>query len=96
MGHQFFVGFNVIYQTMTLFGIWNELKLETLIPDQKDLLGVKLSEFPPMTLYDLGRRIKMIGTSYTWSIPYNAVLAGLVSYALVGCVALVFSLRHIR
>ena len=44
----------------------------------------------------LGKRIKKIGTSYPWSVPSNAVLADLASYALVGCVALVFSLWHIR
>ena len=47
---------------------------------------------PPIILDHLSNRIKQIGTSYLWSIPSNAVLAGLVSYALVGCVALVFSL----
>ena len=48
--HNFFVGFNDIYQNMTQYGICNKLKLETLTPDQKGLLGVKLSEFPPMML----------------------------------------------
>ena len=43
----FFAGFNIIHQNMTGYGIWNELKLETLNPEQKDLLGVKLLEFPP-------------------------------------------------
>ena len=62
--HKFFVGFNVIYQNMTQYGIWNELKLETLTPDQKDHLRVKLLEFPPMTLDHLGKSIKKIGTSY--------------------------------
>ena len=49
-----------------------------------------------MTLDHLSKRIKKIGTSCLWNIPSNAVLVGLVSYALVGCVALVFSLWHIR
>ena len=43
--HDFFVGFNVLYQNMMPNGIWNELKIETSTPDQKDLLGVKLWEF---------------------------------------------------
>ena len=38
--HYFFVGFNVIYQNITWYGIWNELQLETLTPDKKDLLSV--------------------------------------------------------
>ena len=65
----FFVGFNVIYQNIIWYGIWNELKLETLTPEQKYLLGIKLSEFPLMTLNYLGKRNKEIGTSYPWSIP---------------------------
>ena len=42
------------------YGKWNELKLETLTPKQKDLLGVKLSEFPLMTFNHLGKRIKKL------------------------------------
>ena len=49
-----------------------------------------------MTLDHLSKRIKKMGTSYPWSTSSNAVLVGLVSYALVGCVALVFSLWCIR
>ena len=45
---KFFVGFNVIYQNMTWYGIWNKLKLETLTPDQKDLWGVKNFEVSPI------------------------------------------------
>ena len=40
--HDFFVGFNVIYQNIIWYGIWSELLLETLTPEQKDVLGVKL------------------------------------------------------
>ena len=67
--HDFFVSFNVIYPNIMWYGIWSELKLETLTSEQKDLLGVKLSELPLMTLEHLGKRIKKIGTSYPWSIP---------------------------
>ena len=55
-----------------------KLKLETLTPNQKDILGVKLSEFAKLTLDHLDKRIKKMGTSYPWSIPSNAILAGLV------------------
>ena len=72
------------------------MKLETLTPDWKPLFGVKHLEFPPMTLDHLGKGIEKIGTSYLWSVPPYAGLAGLVSYASMGCVALVFSLWHIR
>ena len=78
-------------KNMPWYSIWNELKLETLTPYHKPLLGAKLSEFPPMTLDHLGKRIKknrgQLPMEYT-----NAVFARLVSYALVGCMALVFSL----
>ena len=49
-----------------------------------------------MTSDHSSKRIKKTGASYPWSIFSNAVLAGLVSHALVGCVALEFSLWHIR
>ena len=75
------------------YGVWNKLKLETITPEQKAFLGVKLSEFPLMALNHL---IKKIGTSLSMEHTPNAILIGLVSYALVGCVALVFSLWHIR
>ena len=81
---------------MMQYGMWSELKLELLTYDKKDLLGVKLSELFPMTLGHLSKRIKKIGTRYLWSPSPSAILAGLVSYALVGCMALVFSLWHIK
>ena len=55
-----------------------------LTPNQNDLVGVKLSEFPPITLYHLGKRIKKVGTSCLWSIPSNAALAGLFIICLRG------------
>ena len=91
--HNFFVAFNVIYQNVMWYGMslnWKHLH------QNKDLLAVKLSEFPLMTLNDLGKRIKKIRTSYLWSIPLYVILTGLVSYAMVGCTALVFSLWYIR
>ena len=78
------------------YGIWNELKLETLTQEQKGLLGVKLSEFSQMTLNHLDKRIKKNLDQLSMEHTPNAVLIGLVSYALVGCVALVFCLWHIR
>ena len=47
--HDFFVGFNVIYQNIMWHGIWNVLKLEMLTSKQKDLLGMKLTYLHPMT-----------------------------------------------
>ena len=40
--YDFFVSFNVTYQNIMQYGVWNELKLETLTLEQEDLLVVKL------------------------------------------------------
>ena len=81
---------------MAHYGIWYDLKLETLTPKQEYLLGIKLSEFPIMALYYLSKRRTKIGIDNPWSIPPIVVLPGLVAYALLGCVALMSSLCHIR
>ena len=49
-----------------------------------------------MALNLLSKIISNIGTEYPWSVPPNAFLAGLVAHILLGCVALIFSLWHIR
>ena len=57
----FFVCFNTIYQNMARYIydlhyhnistlMYNALQLATLSQEQKDLLGIKLSEFLPMVL----------------------------------------------
>ena len=40
--HEFFVGFNALYYNMASYGIWYELKLETLNQKQKDLFRIIL------------------------------------------------------
>ena len=94
--HKFFDGFNIICQNMTRYSIWYELKLETLANKQKDRLGIKLSEFPPVALNHLSERIHQIGMDLPWHMPSNAVLAGLVACASLGCAVLIFSLWHIE
>ena len=51
--------------------IWNMdwIDIRNINPWPEQYLAIKLSEFPPMTLDHLGKRIKKIGTSYPWSIP---------------------------
>ena len=60
---------------MTCHGIWYELKLKTLTQKQKDLLGIKLSSQNGFKY--LSKTIRKIKTDYPWSVPPNAVLAGL-------------------
>ena len=49
---------------MTKYGIWSEFQLEILTKEEKVLLLTKLSEFQPMILDHLIKRIKNIGTKY--------------------------------
>ena len=93
---EFFIGFNAIYQNMALHDICYELQLETLTPEEKSLLGIKQSEFPPKALNHLSKQIWIIATDYPWSVPPNAVLAGLVIFSLLDCAAFIFSLWCIR
>ena len=46
----FFKGFNVEYQNMSIYGILFELELETITQEEKETVIVKLSEFPPVLL----------------------------------------------
>ena len=66
--------------------------LGTLAEEQKDLLGIKLSEFPSLASKHLREQIRKIRTDNPCSMPPNAVLADLVTCALLGCAALMFSL----
>ena len=81
-------------RTWFTMGMRYELKLETLTQDQKNLLGIKLSHIPTMTLYYLGKHIRKIETDYFWNLP--VVLANLVECALLGCKAFIFSLWDVR
>ena len=44
----------------------------------------------------LSNWIRKIGRDYPWSVPPNAVLLGLVTFALLCCMALTFSMWYIR
>ena len=49
----FFLKFNDRYQNIASYGIWFHITYETLTPEEIEELGIKLSEFPPMTLNHL-------------------------------------------
>ena len=87
--------FNAINQHMAGYGMCYELKFETLSQEQKDLLGIKLSEFPHIVLKHLGKFYD-ICTLYTQSVPLNAVLTGLVLCSFIASVPFIFPLWCIR
>ena len=45
---------------MIKYGIWFELQSETLTEAEKASLSIQLSEFPPMVLIHLKKRVKNI------------------------------------
>ena len=63
--------------------IWNKLKLETLTPEQKDLLGVKLSAFPPIYCRPFRQKNQNDWDQLSMEHIPSATLIGLASYALV-------------
>ena len=81
---------------MVRYGIWWELQSESLCYEERDLPGIKHSEFLHMTLDPLSKHIKKISTDYLQRNSQNAGMTGLVLCALMGSVALIFSLWHIR
>ena len=49
-----------------------------------------------MALNHLSKKVRKIGSDCPWGVPPDAILAGLVACALLCCMALLFSLWHIR
>ena len=70
----FFISFNDKYENMSKYGIWHELEVEKLTPEEMETLPIRLSEFPPMVLNHLKKRIKPIDPKNPWSIHPNLVL----------------------
>ena len=56
----FFIVFNPKYQNRSNYGLWDELKLATLVEEDKQRFEVDLSEHPSMILNHLNKRIKDI------------------------------------
>ena len=56
----FFLKFNDKYQDISSYGIWAHVQYDKLTKEEIEEFGIKLSEFPPMTLNHLKERIKYI------------------------------------
>ena len=82
----FFWTFNEKYQKIETYGIWSHIKHETLTQKEIDELGIKLSEFPPMTLNHLKHRIQHLDDTYPWSMHPNILLAILLGSLVLGMV----------
>ena len=67
----FFLQLNDNYQEIGTYGIWSHITYEKLTPEEIEELGIKLSEFPPMTLNHLKHRIKHLDDKYPWSMHPN-------------------------
>ena len=80
----FFLKFNDKYQKIETYGIWSHIKHETLTQEEIDELGIKLSEFPPMTLNHLKHRMKHIDDKYPWSMHPNILLVMLLVSLVLG------------
>ena len=64
----YFLAFNDQYQNISSYGIWAHIIYDQLTKEEIDKFGIKLSEFPPMTLNHLRHRIKHIDDTYPWTI----------------------------
>ena len=91
----FFLTFNEKYQKIETYGIWSHIKHETLTQEEIDELGIKLSEFPPMTLNHLKHRIQHLDDTYPWSMHPNILLAILLGSLVLGMVTVGYFLLKI-
>ena len=82
----YFLTFNEQYQNISSYGIWAHITYDQLTKEEIDEFGIKLSEFPPMTLNHLRHRIKHIDDKYPWSMSPNILLAILLIALLMGLV----------
>ena len=82
----YFLAFNDQYQNISSYGIWAHITYDQLTKEEIDEFGIKLSEFPPMTLNHLRHRIKHIDDKYPWSMSPNILLAILLIALLMGLV----------
>ena len=80
----FFLTFNDQYQNISCYGIWAHITYDQLTQEEIDEFGIKLSEFPPVTLNHLRYRIKHIDDKYPWSMSPNILLVILLVSLLMG------------
>ena len=80
----YFMTYNLEYQRMGDYNIWQGITEAKLTPEQKEALGIKLTTFGPMVLDSLKQRLdQQIIEDYHWSMPPNALLAMLIGTALI-------------
>ena len=82
----FFLQFNDKYQNIASHGILSHITYERLTPEEIDELGIKLSEFTPMTLNHLKHRIEHLDDKYPWSMHPNILLVMLLVSLVLGMV----------
>ena len=95
----FFLKFNDKYQNIASYGIWSHITYEKLTPEEIEELGIKLSEFPPMTLNHLKHRMKHLDDKYPWSMHPNILLGMLLVSLVLGMVTVgyfLFRLYRVR
>ena len=80
----FFLKFNDKYQNINSYGIWAHVKYDKMTKEEIEEFGIKLSEFPPMTLNHLQERIKHIDDKYPWSMHSNILLVMLIVSLMLG------------
>ena len=91
----FFLAFNDQYQNMSSYGIWAHITYDKLTQEEINEFGIKLSEFPPMTLDHLRYRIKHINDKYPWSMSPNILLMILLVSLFMGLVMVGYFLYRI-
>ena len=82
----FLLTFNDQYQNISSYGIWIYITYGKLIQEEINEFGIKLSEFPPMTINHLRHRIKHIDDRYPWSMSPNILLVILLISLFMGLV----------
>ena len=81
----FFFAFNDQYQNISSYGIWAYITYEKLTQEEIDEFGIKLSEFPPITV---NHRIKHTDDKYPWSMSPN-ILSVILLISLFMCLIMV-------
>lgn len=77
---EYFLGFNMQYQNLTRFGVWNEISPKLLSVDQMNEAALKFTQTAvslPLTLWK--DKLSEIDTRYPWSIPTQYLLIGLIA-----------------
>ena len=91
----FFLKFNDKYQDISSYGIWAHVQYDKLTKEAIEEFGIKLSEFPPMTLNHLKERIKHINDKYPWSMHPNILLVILLESLVLGLMTIGYFLLRL-